>query len=270
VLYATTLAAATAPVSISANRPSTVSARSNAADFVIVSHARFIDALAPLVSQRKSQGLETMVVDVEDVFDEYGYGSKSPDAIRDFLKSTQSRWRKAPRFAMLVGDASFDPRNYEGYGDLDLVPTRLLPTVYMKAASDDWIVDFDGDGLPNLYLGRLSVRTEAEAQTIVDKIVSYTPPTSKRVLMVVDQDDPTFSFAAAADRREGADPVRHTQSKASSSAGPSIATRSSPRSTAIRRSSTTSATARSKAGATAPRSHPTPPRSRTPARRRST
>ncbi|HEX6641403.1 MAG TPA: C25 family cysteine peptidase [Thermoanaerobaculia bacterium] len=198
VLYATTLAAAAAPAAISANRPSTVSARSNAADFVIISHARFIDALAPLVSQRKSQGLETIVVDVEDVFDEYGYGSKSPDAIRDFLESTQSRWRKAPRFAMLVGDASFDPRNYEGYGDLDLVPTRLLPTVYMKAASDDWIVDFDGDGLPNLYLGRLSVRTEAEAQTIVDKIVGYTPPTSKRVLVVVDQDDPTFSFAAAA------------------------------------------------------------------------
>ncbi|HYC62215.1 MAG TPA: C25 family cysteine peptidase [Thermoanaerobaculia bacterium] len=197
-LYATTLAAAGAPVSIAANRPSTVSARGNAADFVIVSHARFIDALAPLVSQRKAQGLETIVVDVEDVFDEYGYGSKSPDAIRDFFKSTQSRWRKAPRFAMLVGDASVDPRNYEGYGDLDLIPTRLLPTVYMKAASDDWMVDFDNDGVPNLYLGRLTVNTEAEAQAMVDKIVGYTPPSSKRVLMVVDQDDPTFSFADAA------------------------------------------------------------------------
>lgn len=198
VLYATTVAKAGAPVSIAANRPSAISARGNAADFVIISHARFIDALAPLVAQRKSQGIDTIVVDVEDVFDEYGYGSKSPDAIRDFLSSAQTRWRKAPRFAMLVGDASFDPRNYEGYGDLDLVPTRLLPTVYMKAASDDWLVDFDGDGLPNLYLGRLSVRTAAEAQTIVDKIVSYTPPASKRVLVVVDQDDSTFSFAAAA------------------------------------------------------------------------
>jgi hypothetical protein len=99
---------------------------------------------------------------------------------------------------MLVGDASFDPRNYAGFGDLDLVPTRFIPTVYMKAASDDWLVDFDGDLLPNMYLGRLSVRTEADAQTVVDKIVSYTPPVAKRVLMVTDFDDPTFSFAAAA------------------------------------------------------------------------
>ncbi len=198
VLYATTISGATAPVSIAANRPSTISARSNAADFVIISHARFVDALAPLVSQRKAQGLETIVVDVDDVYDEYGYGSKSSDAIRDFLRSAQTRWRKAPRFAMLVGDASWDPRNYVGYGDLDLVPTRFLPTVYMKAASDDWLVDFDGDGLPNMYLGRLSVRTEAETQAVVDKIVSYTPPASKRVLVVVDVNDPTFSFADAA------------------------------------------------------------------------
>lgn len=197
-LYATTIASATAPAAIAANRPSTMNARSNAADFVIVSHARFIDALAPLVAQRKAQGLETVVVDVEDVFDEFGYGSKSPDAIRDFLKSTQSRWRKAPRFAMLVGDASFDPRNYTGYGDLDLVPTRILPTIYMKAASDDWLADFDGDQLPNLYLGRLSVRTEAEAQTVIDKIVGYTPQQNKRALFVVDINDPTFSFADAA------------------------------------------------------------------------
>lgn len=198
VLYATTISTAAPPTSIAANRTSTISARSNAADFVIISHARFIDALAPLVAQRKAQGIDTLVVDVEDVFDEYGYGSKSPDAIRDFLRSTLTRWRTAPSHVMLVGDASLDPRNYIGYGDLDLVPTRYLPTVYMKVASDDWLADFDGDGLPNMYLGRLSVRTEADAQALVDKIVSYTPPTTKRVLVVVDQDDPTFSFADAA------------------------------------------------------------------------
>jgi uncharacterized repeat protein (TIGR01451 family) len=198
VLYATTISGASAPASIAANVPSSLSARGNAADFVIISHASFIDELAPLVSQRRAQGLETTVVDVEDVYDEYGYGSKSPDAIRDFLRSAQSRWRKAPRFAMLVGDASFDPRNYVGYGDLDFVPTRFLPTVYMKAASDDWLVDFDGDGLPNMYLGRLSVRTAEDIQAVVDKIVGYRPPTTKRVLVVTDINDPTFSFADAA------------------------------------------------------------------------
>ena len=198
VLYATTRAASTAPVSISSNRTSTLASRQNSADFVIVSHGRFIDALAPLVAQRRAQNIETMIVDVDDVYDEFGYGSKSADAIREFLRYTQREWKKAPRHAMLVGDASFDPRNYIGYGDFDLVPTRFVPTVYMKAASDDWLADFDGDRVPDIYMGRLSVRTEDEARAVVDKIVGYAPAPAPRAVMVVDADDPTYSFNTAA------------------------------------------------------------------------
>jgi uncharacterized repeat protein (TIGR01451 family) len=197
-LYATAMGNATTPAAIVANAPSTLSSHRNAADFVIISHARFIDAVAPLVAQRKAQGVDTVVVNVEDVFDEFGYGSKSPDAIRAFLRHAQTRWASAPTHAMLVGDATFDPRNYIGYGNRDLVPTRILPTMYMKAASDDWLADFDGDGIPNVYLGRLPVDTVADAQNVIDKIVAYQPAEQKRALFVVDQDDHTFSFARAA------------------------------------------------------------------------
>lgn len=198
VLYATSTGLATAPAAIKANASSSLSSRQNRADFVIVTHPSFAGTLAPLVAQRQAQGLATVLVDVEDVFDEFGYGSKSPDAIREFLRWTQTQWSKAPRHAMLVGDASYDPRNYIGYGDRDFIPTRFLPTIYMKAASDDWLADFDGDGVPNIFLGRLPVETVAEAQAVVDKIVGYSPTTPKRALVVVDQDDQTFSFANAA------------------------------------------------------------------------
>ena len=197
VLFAATPAALMRPASIGLNVGSALGDRRNRADFIVISHARFIEALAPLVAQRESQGIATLVVDVEDVYDEFGYGSKSPDAIRDFLKHTQTEWSRAPRFAMLVGDASFDPRDYIGYGQYDLVPTRFVPTVYMKAASDDWLADFDGDSVPDIYLGRLSVTSDAEARALVEKIIGYTPAASPRTLMVVDKDDKTFSFKHA-------------------------------------------------------------------------
>ena len=54
-----------------------------------------------------------------------------------------------------MGDATFDPRNYLGEGDFDLVPAKLIRTTYIKAGSDDWYVDWDGDGLPELAIGRL-------------------------------------------------------------------------------------------------------------------
>ncbi len=53
-------------------------------------------------------------------------GNKSPEAIKDFLASTKGKWQRSPRFVLLVGDASFDPRNYLGLGDMDYVPQNLL------------------------------------------------------------------------------------------------------------------------------------------------
>ena len=46
-----------------------------------------------------------------------------------------------------------------GRGDSDFVPTRLIDTLLMETASDEWLADFDGDGLAEMALGRLPVRT---------------------------------------------------------------------------------------------------------------
>jgi hypothetical protein len=43
----------------------------------------------------------------------------------------------------------------------------------METASDDWLADFNGDGRAELALGRLPVRTVAETNTMVGKIISY-------------------------------------------------------------------------------------------------
>ena len=68
-------------------------------------------------------------MDVEDVYDEFSFGAKDFRALKDFLKHAKENWVKAPRFVLLVGDATFDPRNYLGLGDFDYVPTRLIDTV---------------------------------------------------------------------------------------------------------------------------------------------
>ncbi len=43
-------------------------------------------------------------------------------------------WKKKPRYVLLAGDASYDPKNYLGFGDLDVVPTKLLDTTFMETA----------------------------------------------------------------------------------------------------------------------------------------
>src|SRR5262249_45132745 len=57
-------------------------------------------------------------------------------------------------------------------------------------------------GLPDLAIGRLSVRTTAQADTMVQKIVSYgvapaSAPWTKNILLVADENDAAWSFEAA-------------------------------------------------------------------------
>ena len=139
------------------------------------------------------------LIDVEDLYDEFSFGAKSPKAIKDFLASAKSNWKKPPRFVLLVGDASSDPRNYLGLGNFDFVPTKLIDTVYLETASDDWFVDFNNDGLPEMAIGRLPVQTVEEANTVVSKIVGYEKSSRKReALLVADRND-GFDFKGASE-----------------------------------------------------------------------
>jgi hypothetical protein len=176
------------PAGIVANKPSAWHHKMAGYDFVIISHKDFLDALGPLKQKRESQGLSVALLDVEDLYDEFNFGNKSPQAIRDFLVNTTANWDKSPRFVLLVGDATFDPCNYLGEGDYDFVPTKMLETVNMETASDDWFVDLDDNGLPDMAIGRIPVRTREEADVVVAKILGYEEASQMdRAVMVADK-----------------------------------------------------------------------------------
>ena len=48
-----------------------------------------------------------------------------------------------------------------------------METQYLETASDDWFVDFDDKGLPELAIGRLPAGTASELAGIVAKIIGY-------------------------------------------------------------------------------------------------
>ncbi|HWO02276.1 MAG TPA: C25 family cysteine peptidase, partial [Blastocatellia bacterium] len=147
------------PDSVTLDRPSNLREPGPGADLVIISHRDFINSVQPLKALRESQGFKVAVADVEDVYDEFNFGQKSPQAIKDFLAFARSSWQTAPRFVLLVGDASLDPKGYLGRPNTDFVPTKLIDTSLLETSSDDWLTDFEGDGITDMAVGRLPVDT---------------------------------------------------------------------------------------------------------------
>jgi hypothetical protein len=109
-------------------------------------------------------------------------------------------------YALLVGDGTYDYRDYLGFGVQPWVPPYLLPTPYIgETASDNWFACISGDDvLPDLHIGRLPAASAAEADLMVGKVLDYAqdPPPgtwNQDVLFVADNADAAGDFAAYSD-----------------------------------------------------------------------
>jgi hypothetical protein len=191
------------PVRVAANASSSLRRPANGADLLVITRREFATSLEPLVAQRRRQGMAVSVVDIEDVYDEFSFGQKTPQALKDFLSYAATSWKRKPAFMLLAGNASYDPKNYLGFGETDLVPSRLIDTQYMETASDDWLADFDNDGLPELSVGRLPARTALEAWTMTTKIVAYDDQPALESLLLVSDAGDTYDFVGTSERLRG-------------------------------------------------------------------
>jgi hypothetical protein len=194
-LLAITDEQASAPSRIAANEPSAWTNRERWGEFIILTHRDFRAAAGALANARRGAGLSTEVITLEDIYDEWSGGAKDTAAVSAFLRWARGNWRGQPRYLLLLGDASFDPRNYLGFGDQDFAPTAYVDTTQLETASDDALADFNNDGLPELAVGRLPARTSAQAETMIAKTLAYRPAPENGALFVADRPD-DYDFAA--------------------------------------------------------------------------
>ncbi len=150
------------------------------ADEIIVAPHEFFVALAPLVAQRRAQGLRVQVVDVADVYAAFNDGVFHPEAIRALVRHAYDVWPgQPPRYLLLVGDGNFNFKGYnpERYGEF--IPSRIPP--YLAFADptqgevpvDAHFGDLDGDDFPEVVVGRIPAADAAEVSAFVAKLLDY-------------------------------------------------------------------------------------------------
>ncbi len=160
----------------------------NRADYLIIAHGDFVATVQALRTFRETQQLYSQVVNVQDVYDEFNYGVVDPQAIRDFLAYAYANWTgggqwSPPSYVLLVGDGTYDPKEYCATGCWYTTPRTLIPPFLRmvdpwlgETASDNrFVAFFDGAGnlMPQMHIGRLPANNVSEASAMVTKILNY-------------------------------------------------------------------------------------------------
>ena len=135
----------------------------HAVDTLVLCSSDLQAALAPWVKYRRQQGHEIAIRFSQPTADQ------NKKLIAEYSKS------KALKHVLLVGDS----------GDRWLDPRKLVPTSFVPAkvnllygseptiATDNPYGDLDGDGVPELSVGRLTADTPEELASTIDRIIRY-------------------------------------------------------------------------------------------------
>lgn len=173
-------------------------------DYLIIMHPSLRGALDPLLALNGERGLSTKVVEIGALYDLFGDGALTPEAIRRYLAHTTAWPGGAPSYVLLFGDCTSDYLNQLHNDVPNLVPSysyRLDETW----ASDAWFTMFSGaDELADAMLGRISVNNLADARAVVDKTVRYARnrtlgPWRARLTYVADETERSQPFREAAE-----------------------------------------------------------------------
>jgi hypothetical protein len=174
-----------------------------AAEIIIV-HPEFYTAAQRLKAHRERPGsgyLKTLLVDVTQIYNEFGGGIVSPAGIRNYLRYVDSTWSAPPQYVLLFGDGDYDFKRVTATAPNWIPPWETAESwvpISTYAGEDEFVtftvINQGGTlhrGRVEMALGRLSARSLAEANTMVDKLIEYetTPvkdPWRMRVTLVGD------------------------------------------------------------------------------------
>jgi hypothetical protein len=190
------------------------------ADLLIISHPLFMNQAIQLEEIHEDRGLRVHTVTPQQIYNEFSSGAPDIIAMRSFVKMFYDRAtndQDLPKYVMLIGDASYDLKD-RLTGNTNFVlsfqsPNSLQPT--SSYISDDYIAlldDNEGEWRTNttnpdkmdVGVGRLAVKTPAEASGVVEKIRRYLQSSTQgdwrnEIAFVGDDEDGNIHMAQADD-----------------------------------------------------------------------
>ncbi|MBN2017194.1 MAG: type IX secretion system sortase PorU [Candidatus Cloacimonetes bacterium] len=142
---------------------------------IIITPEQFWDLSTDLADvHHQYDDLNVLVVNINDVYDEFSWGLTDVVAIRYFLNYVYDYYAFDPSkklaYCLLVGDGTNDFRGYEQGSE---EKNKILPFVEGTVASDDYFVYFLNKTNPSLMIGRLPGYTDTQMEIMIEKNINY-------------------------------------------------------------------------------------------------
>jgi peptidase C25-like protein/fibronectin type III domain protein/thrombospondin type 3 repeat protein len=174
----------------------------NDVKYIIIGDASTEDEFQPLLDWKTKKGVPAEFISVAYIYSNYSGADnqeKIKACIKDYVQNKNTAW------VVLAGDDTIVP-DRDCYGSVNggSYTDATIPTDLYYAGLDDMNWNDDGDAYcaepgedsidmaPDVFVGRLPVRTGAHATAIVNKILAYekSPPTSdfaEKLILIGDQ-----------------------------------------------------------------------------------
>lgn len=159
-------------------------------DIVIITHPDFRTYAEELAEIHETHdNLSSLIVEPQQIYNEFSSGKPDVSAIRNFLKMFYDRAvneNEIPKYLILFGDGSYDNKSISASNTNYIITFQSNNSLNgtISFTSDDFfglldnnegadIGAYDLTGALDIGIGRLPVQNTSEAQIVVDKIRSY-------------------------------------------------------------------------------------------------
>jgi hypothetical protein len=129
-------------------------AQINGAKYLIITHDNFYNQALTLAKWKHKKGVPAKVVKLSEIGNTY-------TAIKNYILNAYNSWQIRPEYVLL-------------FGAVDYVPTH--PSTYQSPSyqgHDHYYSDLGGNSLPEIAVGRLPCLNSAQAEMMVQKILSF-------------------------------------------------------------------------------------------------
>jgi len=167
------------PINFTEMKNQNLRAISPGAQHLIITHKNFIEQAERLSKYRSTEAkspLSSLVINAEEIFNEFSGGLRDVSGIRDFIKYAYDNWQIRPAYILMFGDGDYDYRNIEGNNKNFVITYQTLNShsELYSYCMDDFFASVDGNDLSiDIAIGRINIQSISDAVNSVNKIIDY-------------------------------------------------------------------------------------------------